>query len=242
MLGQIANMRCPRPVAPPSVLPLQATAPRRRRACPSPFHKLTTGGSAKECRGSDFPSSNHPANLRDQIDFGEATFYKPGHAGKRLPVQFVLRSWPPGNAPVQCDRMKKGRTPRYQINEAHLSTLETRAEAPSRLPRPHGDQGGPWRDRRAPQSRSQAALGLTEDDDRPPFWIEARKAAQAQPVSCSAAGREAAWTAVPARSAETRRRRAATGRLHRHQEDRKRREAQSHPSPAEGGGARSCCR
>jgi ribonuclease P protein component len=74
----------------------------------------------------------------------------------------MLRSTLPGNAPVHCDRTKKGRTPRYQINEAHLSTIQTRAEAPARLPRPHGHQGWPWRRRRTPQPWPQAAFRLTE--------------------------------------------------------------------------------
>jgi ribonuclease P protein component len=60
------------------------------------------------------------------------------------------------------DRTKKGRTPRCQINEAHLSTLKTRAEAPPRLPRTHGHQRRPRRRRRTPQSGSQAAFRLTE--------------------------------------------------------------------------------
>src|SRR4051794_17574805 len=68
----------------------------------------------------------------------------------------------PGNAPVHSDRTKKGRTPRYQINEAYLSTLQARAEAPSRLPCTHGDQRRPWCRRGPPQSRTQAAFGLTE--------------------------------------------------------------------------------
>src|SRR5262245_2057816 len=85
----------------------------------------------------------------------------------------MLRSTLPGNAPVHRDRTKKGRTPRYQINEAHLSTFQTRAEAPSWLPRPHGHQGRPRGRRCSPQPRSQAALGLTKaailpDDGRLP--------------------------------------------------------------------------
>lgn len=60
------------------------------------------------------------------------------------------------------DRTKKGRTPRYQINEAHLSTLQARPQAPPRISRAHGNQGRPRRRRRAPQPRPQAAFGLSK--------------------------------------------------------------------------------
>jgi ribonuclease P protein component len=76
---------------------------------------------------------------------------------KTNPAQLLFRS----------DRMKKGRTPRYQINEAHLPTLETRPQAAARIPRPHGHQGRPWRRRGPPQSRPRQADCLTEERSLP---------------------------------------------------------------------------
>jgi ribonuclease P protein component len=46
-------------------------------------------------------------------------------------------------------------------DEAHLSAEQSRAQAPARLPRPHGDGRRPQGDRRAPRPRPQAPVGLT---------------------------------------------------------------------------------
>jgi ribonuclease P protein component len=55
------------------------------------------------------------------------------------------------------------------IREADLPAEPARAQAPPRLPRPHGDQGRPPGDRPAPRLRAQAPVRLTagEPDGRP---------------------------------------------------------------------------
>lgn len=48
-----------------------------------------------------------------------------------------------------------------KTNEAHLSTLQARPQAPARFPRAHGHQGWSRSGRRTPQSRPQAAVRLS---------------------------------------------------------------------------------
>ena len=48
-----------------------------------------------------------------------------------------------------------------KTNEAHLSTLKARPQAPARFPCAHGHQGWPRSGRRTPQPRPQAAVRLS---------------------------------------------------------------------------------
>lgn len=51
---------------------------------------------------------------------------------------------------------------RGMSDEAHLPAEQARAQAPARLPRPHGDRRGPQGPGRAPRPRSRQAVRLTE--------------------------------------------------------------------------------
>jgi ribonuclease P protein component len=48
-------------------------------------------------------------------------------------------------------------------DEAHLSAEQSGSEAPSRFPRPSGDRGWPQHPARAPRSRSQEPVGLSDN-------------------------------------------------------------------------------
>jgi ribonuclease P protein component len=52
-------------------------------------------------------------------------------------------------------------TRRARHDEAHVPAEQPGAQAPARLPRPHGDQGRPAGDQPPPRPRPQARLGLT---------------------------------------------------------------------------------
>jgi len=60
----------------------------------------------------------------------------------------------------QTAELKKGRTPRYQINEAHLSAVQTRSQAPARLPFADGHTWWAKGRRRTAGAWPQAAFRL----------------------------------------------------------------------------------
>ena len=107
---------------------------------------------------------SHQSGKWPAIDFQNPSFYKPAHARAFVRRNFVAPRPARQSSCCSSDRIKKGRTPRYQTNEAYLSTVETRPQAPARLPCPHGHQGWPRRRRRPPQPRPQAALRLSEGE------------------------------------------------------------------------------
>ena len=129
-------------------MPRRARVPARRPDRVRPAWSLNSGGRTSE--------------REHEIDSREHRPYKPRTLGPPVRRSFCCAPGRPVNAPaLDRDRMKKGRTPRYQTNEAYLSALQARPQAAPRLSRPHGHQRRPRSSRRPPRPRPQAALRLT---------------------------------------------------------------------------------
>jgi len=73
-----------------------------------------------------------------------------------LPIRADNSGRPPTAALFRFDRIFEDMS-----DEAHLPAEQSRARAPSRLPRPHGDRSRPQRDPRPPRARPQVPLGLS---------------------------------------------------------------------------------
>jgi hypothetical protein len=117
---------------------------------------------------------------------------------------------------------------RRTTREADLSTQQTGAQAPSRLPRPPRDDRWPQGSRRTPRAGPQAFERLSRASRRP--YHGSAKAAGGLPRRCQ-------WRADQQRCLRgtkpaPRRWRPDPGRLHRDQEEWNRHRAQSHPAQA----------
>ena len=124
-----------------------------------------------------------------------------------------------------------GRLPsqRRTTREADLSTQQTGAQAPSRLPRPSRHRRRPQGARRAPRAGPQASERLSRAALRTLLMDRLRQRADFLAVANGARANSSAFTLQGRRRDDPG---PGPGRLHRHQEERHRHRAQPHPPPA----------
>jgi hypothetical protein len=116
------------------------------------------GGSK---RGATPDSCGVGAAHSHKIDGPWGLPYKPGYFFEpRRPRKFRLCRWSEVTAHCRFIQARAAETKRRTDREADLSTEQTGAQAPSRLPDPHGDQGRPQGAQRPPVARPQAAERL----------------------------------------------------------------------------------
>ena len=108
--------------------------------------------------------SHQPGKIA-RIDFQNPSFYKPHTLGPFVRRDFDCARIRPAKLPVtQVTERRRAARRGIKTNEAYLSAVQTRPQAPARLPCPHGHQGWSRCRRRPPQPRPQAALRLSEGE------------------------------------------------------------------------------